>query len=509
MYRFLSDKNKVKVFRSEIFQRKVDINNSYTKELIILSSPDEIIVELIKPFYLLEFINYFARTKKTIFLKTILDETGPSDFDQCACSLFIDVLFSLNDENIQKLGEYRSKLFQLLTDLDDVTFAQNYFAKYKAPKSIFIGDLMYDKVHAYLETAKIHVTKISQNIINSDDPKILNLLVKTLGKSELLLLAVRNEFINDYVVKILNENQYYFLGTEIEDNQLYPMFNQTQKDIPSLLNRYMRIFPYLSAEQKKVYYLPFFTRNNIEIKKHYIESVKKDYNNLASLVDLSFFNEQTINDIIANLDIKKLIKLILYGKTDRNKIQILKDGFSKRSFEVADFIDDEDNQTFILQSFHEHFLLKLMNDDKKAEFINLINNKEFLARALNNVNGNLYDLILERLVSIYNNEVEIAKFSFTPMFFDKRKKNRFYEMLSFDALVNLSIYECRYADRNSNEYKYRMNIISKMIEDNIDIIFSINVITKLDELLLYLPCANSIKSLLMSAIPICLVNILI
>ena len=123
------------------------------------------------------------------------------------------------------------------------------------------------------------------------------------------------------------------------------MFNQTQKDIPSLLNRYMRIFPYLSAEQKKVYYLPFFTRNNIEIKKHYIESVKKDYNNLASLVDLSFFNEQTINDIIANLDIKKLIKLILYGKTDRNKIQILKDGFSKRSFEVADFIDDEDNPT--------------------------------------------------------------------------------------------------------------------------------------------------------------------
>ncbi len=494
LYRFLSDKNKVKVFRSEIFQRKVDINNSYTKELIILSSPDEIIVELIKPFYLLEFINYFARTKKTIFLKTILDETGPSDFDQCACSLFIDVLFSLNDENIQKLGEYRSKLFQLLTDLDDVTFAQNYFAKYKTPKSIFIGDLMYDKVHAYLETAKIHVTKISQNIINSDDPKILNLLVKTLGKSELLLLAVRNEFINDYVVKILNENQDYFLGTEIEDNQLYPMFNQTQKDIPSLLNRYMRIFPYLSAEQKKVYYLPFFTKNSIEIKKHYIESVKKDYNNLTSLVDLSFFNEQMINDIIANLDIKNLIKLILYGKIDRAKIQILRDGFSKRSFEVVDFIDDEDNRTFILQSFHEHFLLQLMNDDKKVGFINLINNKEFLARALNNVHGNLYDLIFERLVSIYNNEIEIAKFSFTPAFFDKRKKNKFYELLSFDALVNLTIYECRYEDRNSDEYKYRINIISKMIEDNIDIIFSINVITKLDELLLYLPCANSIKS---------------
>jgi hypothetical protein len=47
-YRYLSDEEKIKTYKSEWFRNKVDINNRFTKFEIIEMSPDELVNELTK-----------------------------------------------------------------------------------------------------------------------------------------------------------------------------------------------------------------------------------------------------------------------------------------------------------------------------------------------------------------------------------------------------------------------------------------------------------------------------
>lgn len=490
LYAKLSDNNKIITYNSDWFRNKVDINNFLTRNEIIQNSPEEVIFEFIDNISVHSALVNFRDTKKVIFLKLLIDKLEDNTLlDDFEFGLLIEQLFTISDKKFLELGNYGDKLIEFINNLDEKLYCDKYFKKYMTYEyqSTRLKEVMFNKLKKSLETENLKIENLSPKIIISNDSKLLDLVIQYIDRCELLLLAIRNPYINVKVLNILKNNPDYFENVVINNIDKYKMPKLDPND--PIISKYMELANYLNKEQLSIYFIPFYINNNDDVKKYYIEQVKSNYNTLASLNDLSLFSDDMINKILMNISFEKLVDLILYHpfKLDANVTDILRSNMDNRMYELAQFINDNENETYLNLSHRSHIVLQIVNVSKKELLIENINNKNILGHMLLDVRGIDYELIIEHLAKLYNNDIEIQTMCFLPMFFEENKERDFFEKLSFESIVNMACNECKFNDKNSKKFKTYMKYIMDKIDDNIDCLFSLNVITKLDELFLYLP----------------------
>lgn len=496
MYAKLSDTNKIIVYHSDWFANKIDINNFLTRNDLIENSPDEIIFDFLDTISLHSALVNFRETKKVIFLKLIIDKAEDNILlDEFEFSLLMEQLFIISDKKFMELGDYGDKLITFINNLDEKLYCDKYFEKYMTYEyqSNTLKEVMFNRVKDILEKGHSKIEKLSPNIIISKDNNILDLVIQHIDRSDLLLLAIRNPYVNDQVLKKLDDNPTYFENIIISNNNKYRMPKLDSTD--PLIKKYMELANYLTKEQLNIYYIPFYINNNLDIKRYYMEQVKSNYNTLASLNDLALFSDEMINKLLMNISIEKLMDLLLYHpfKLDTHVTQLLKSNMDHRLYELIKFINDEENEQYLCLSQRSHILFRIVNEEKKEQLIKSISNKDLIGHMLIDVRGETYELLIDRLVGLYNNDIEIATMSFLPMFFEESQEQAFFDKLSLESLVNMACLECKYNDKNSRKFKTYIKYLMEKIDTNIDALFSINVITKLDELLLYLPDNSSDK----------------
>lgn len=490
LYAKLSDNNKIITYNSDWFRNKVDINNFLTRNEIIQNSPEEVILDFLDTISLHLALVNFRDTKKAIFLKLLIDKLEDNTLlDDFEFGLLMEQLFIISGKKFLELGNYVDKLIEFINNLDESLYCQKYFERYMTYEyqSKELSEVMYNKLKNSLENGHGKIEKLSPKIIISNDSKLLDLVIQYIEKSDLLLLAIRNTYINDKVLNILKDNPDYFENVVVNNPDKYKMPKFDIND--PIISKYMQLANYLNKEQLSIYFIPFYIDNNNDIKNYYIEQVKSNYNTLASLKDLSLFSDDMMNKILMNISFEKLMDLVLYHpfKLDENVTKNLRNNMDNRMYELAQFVNDNENETYLNLSHRSHIILQIVNANKKEILIENINNKNILGHMILDVRGVDYELIIEHLAKLYNNDIEIQTMNFLPMFFEENKERDFFEKLSFESIVNMACNECKFNDKNSKKFKTYVKYIMDKIDDNINCLFSLNVITKLDELFLYLP----------------------
>lgn len=496
LYAKLSDDNKIITYHSDWFRNKVDINNFLTRNDIIRTSPEEVVLEFTDNISMHLALVSFRDTKKVIFLKLLIDKLEDNALlDDFEFGILMEQLFIISDKKFLELGSYKDKIIELINNLDEKLYCDKYFEKYMTYEyqSTKLKEVMFNKLKKSLETGNFKIENLSPTIIMSNDTRLLDLVIQYIDRSALLLLAIRNPYINARVLNILKNNPGYFENIVVNNIDKYKMPKLDAND--PIIFKYMELANYLNKEQLNIYFIPFYINNNYDVKKYYMEQVKSNYNTLASLNDLLLFNDDMINKILINISIDKLIDLVLYHsfKLDDNVLKILRSNMDNRMYEIVQFINDTENDTYLHLSHRSHILLRMVNVSKKELLIRNINNKDILGHMLLDVNGKDYELIIDHLAKLYNDDIEIQTKCFLPMFFEENKERAFFDKLSFESIINIACNECKFNDKNSKKFKTYMKYIMDKIDDNIDCLFSLNVITKLDELFLYLPSDYSCK----------------
>ncbi len=496
LYAKLSDANKIATYRSDWFQSKVDINNFLTRNEIIENSPEEVILDFVDNISMHSALVNFRETKKVVFLKLFIDKLEDNNLlDEFEFEILMDQLFIISDKKFLELGDYGDKLIALINNLDESLYCYKYFEKYMTYEyqSSELKTVMFNRAKKILETGRQKIGALSPKIINSNDNEILDLVMQYIDRSELLLLAIRNPYVNDCVLKVLRGDPNYFENIIVEDINKYRM-PKIKPDDPSV-PKYMELANYLTKEQLNIYFIPFYIDNNIGVKKYYMDQVKINYNTLVSLTDLALFSDEMINELLVNISMTKLIELVLYRpfKLEPHVTQILRNNMDNIIYELVQFINDDVNERYLVLSQRSHLFFRIVNDDKKAQLIKSITNKDLLGHMLLDVSGKTYELITERLAELYNNDIEIATMSFLPMFFNEKQEQSFFDKLSFESIVNMTCNECKFNDKNSKKFKTYIKYVMDKLDTDINVLFSMNVITKLDELLIYLPSEYSDK----------------
>lgn len=492
LYRFLDDKNKIDVYNSDWFRNKIDINHFYNKIIIMENSPNELIEEIAKknnnldPLHLLDM---FKNNRRVIFLKLFLDKITISELDDYSLERTIEILFLINNKHWNELENHQQKIVNLINNIPYDIYINQYCDKYRSfdQQSLELKNIMYDKATKILEKNDIKLSKISPHIYKKNDMLALNLIKDHLTEEDLLLLSIRNEYLNNYTLELLKNKPDFFKDIEIKDISKYPVFNN--KISEELFKKFLSIANYLDKEQLKIFFIPFYIENSSEIRNYYIYEVTKNPNLLSSLKDLNFFDEDISKNTLLTMNINKLMKLLLVGplKLNENIKNILSEVIYKRIIDISTFINNEDNHSFICKAPSLNLLFRFLEKEKQQEFISLINNYSFLCRYLIDGTSQTKDIIIERLINLYNNDIEIDFMTDTPLFFKDEDQINFFDKLSFPIVINMACNSLKYSDLNNKEYKKYIKYITSKIDKNFNALFDINIIIKLEELLIYLP----------------------
>ena len=515
LYSILNDESKVEVYNSQWFRDIVDLNYYSNKMNIIEHSPNEVIETIANKMtesQKVRLFDIFNSTKKVIFLKKALDIT-PSTLleDELSVKFFFNSIFYLTDNLVNELNEYEDKLIDIINSIPDDLYVELYFKTYMTFKfqSEKFKNIMYTKAKNILDSNQYSIDKISDFILLKGDKLILDLLKNNLSKENLLLLAIRNEYINEYVLELLVSNQNYFKGVEINDVDKFPM--PLPKNKPELINKFISISNYLDEKQLKIYFHPMFIQQNQDTKDSYINLVIKNPNLLTSFDNLLFFKEDEIKNILSNIDISELMNIILFkpfksSNTTKiaNILNILKENLSFRIHEMTSFLNDELLISSLISENEnrDNYLSKIhlfIKDEDYQLLVSTIDNYKILCKwFIENRSENVKKLALERLIQLYNNNPNFDLYTPTPYFPAEKieKEEAFFNRLSFDVIINMALICFSYDDKNSTDYTKYINYITKKIDSNINVLFSINVLTRLDELLVYLPddLQNKIKN---------------
>lgn len=495
MYKALPDEEKLKIYKSEWFMSKANLEHTFNKLEFIQNSPDSIILDVADEKVKDWSFRLFKDTGRTIFLKFILDKDEYSNkiANEHILTELTNILFKITENRYDELGsEYQKKLAIFINNFDDDNFLKYYFKCYMTYEfqSKEVQNIMFNKLKLILENNKVlMIEELSSDIIKSNDSKLLDIVISRLSKSDLLLLSIRNPYINNYVLDILQEHPDYFKSVKIDNIDKYLM---PKLDI-SYIDKFLKVSNHLTYDQINIYYIPYFINNNSNIREYYKKDVTINYDHLSCLSDLSLFTDYNdINNILSNIGIKKLMELLLYKsiKSDNDLTEVLRSNLDNRISDIANFINDKEN---VIPPTKRVILFKVIHEDKIEELINKINNTEILADLLTKIKGVSYTKIESRLVNLYNNALEHEDFAFTPFFSNKQKEETFFYKLSFDTLVNLVCYEGCHSDKNSKKTATHIGYIVAHLDLDINKIFNINVITRIDELLTVLPEDYSLK----------------
>lgn len=492
LFPYLNNEDKVEVYNSEWFRNKVDINNSFNKRIIIKNSHDELIEILLnedKKYDCLTFIDMYHESRKSIFIKKFLDTIKNEVFDdEFIMRKVFQMLFSITETKFNSLGDYQDKLINFINEIPDNVYIKLYFKEYMTFKSQYkkLSDLMYNRAKDILLSTDILIDEISPYILKQEDKATLDLIINNTPKENLLLLSIRSEYINSYVLKLLMTEPNYFNGIKIENIEKYPML--IKQNNMNLVNKFILISNYLDEEQLKIYFIPIFIRQDEKIRKYYLKRVKDNPNLLSSLEDLLLFNEDEGITILRKIDINKLITLFFnkgFKSTDE-LIKTISEVFESRIYEITKFLNDNDDLLEIYHSSRLRYISLFIKDMNL--FIKLIDSYDFLCHYVREeIPRDIQNIVTNRLVELYNNDIEIGFFTATPHFFEKEKEREFFNKLSFEVLISMACNELRMSDSNSKDYKKYIKYITRKIDEDINVLFEINVLTKLDELLSYLP----------------------
>lgn len=493
-YEYLSDDAKRKIIKEEWFTNKIDINNYVVRSDILAVSPDDIIIGLLNNNEsFLKTISLFEDSHKLIYLKLAInkyDEKELSD-DFIIRKVFNNLIF-ISNNTFNNLGSEQIKLIDIINNMDSNMFIDYYFGMYlEHPNlSIEISNILFNRARTILLNEDILIGKLSSGLIKSNNREILDLVINNISKEDLLLLSIRNNYINECVLNILINNPNYFDDVNVIDINKYIM--------PKLenLDNFLKIFNFLKDDLKNIYFNPLYINGSDFINKYYCNKVKSDSNCLASIEDINRFNDEDIVNILSNIDIDCLMYLVLHRKININPsvINIVNNVMYKRINELAFYINNCDLNEFIVTDRYGSIFLLLSNNDKEL-LINSIDNVDFLVRYLDNCkNKNMRDLLYKRLINLYEN-IDINNFTLFPYFYDLDEKYDFYDKLSFEVMLLSSFNEFR-VDTNSYRSLELKEYIYNKLNNDISVILDRNTVYYLDELIynLDLEYQNKIKN---------------
>ena len=493
IYKFLNDNTKRDILKSDWFNKLIDINDKFIKNDIIAVSPDDIALEFINEdtsFLTLSML--YNDTERILFWKLALDRFDLNDlWDEFMGRKIFNEMIIIPNIVYNELGEYQNKLISIINSIDKDLYINIYFSLYNEVNSYSsINQILYNRAKQIIENDNIIITKLSPNLIKSENEELLDLIIKHVSKSDLLLLSIRNKNINKYVLNLLKEEPKYFEGVSVDNVKKFIV----PEDM--ILNYYdfMEVSRYLNKDQNRIYFINEYIEKSDEIKDIYIKTVKNDSSFLASIKDLTYFTYEEVDNIISPMDINKLMHLLLYTSLNLSGDQDLRlclSGVLERRFdEIALYINDESH--YADETKYSRIFL-LLTHEHKSSLINLVNNIAFLCFYYNDCSSkNTQELISNRLIKLYESN-DIDRFTMFPLFFSEEDAKDFYDRLDLSVVVVFALNQFReynVKDRRSITFK---KYIQSKLDENADIIFNNNIIYYIDELISYLDKDYQIK----------------
>ena len=477
----LSESAKNEVFKSEWFKTKVDI----TKNLAILDTATEYMLDEIfkvrdiNPRFLMF---YFVNTKNIIFLNKCIELSEGNDFNK---NDRIGVIFAINEEKFDKIKN-KDKLFELINNMEDNIFINEFFRTYVEYEkhSKEMKNFLFNKAKNILSEKNMTIDRLSEYVLKSNDNELFEIIKDNISKEDLLMLSIRYEKFNNYVVNLLHNNPTYFDNVIINNNNKYKCPELTIDQ----LQKYQNVASYLKEEQLSIYFIPVYIDKNESIKNNYMESLKNNPDKLSSLSDVKYLSSDMVEYIFNNISLERF--MFLCYKTSyripKEQIENIHNAMNDRIIEIIDYFNEQNYLSLDVIEFEGIF--RFLKIDDYSTIINSLEDDFLLERlemetqfSETKLKEILNKLIVKRIIDKCNND----NYDITCL--DTKLINKYHDSISFDIVLSKALNMFQYTDSNNSENIQLKNIILKRIDEDINVLFDINVICKLDEVLVYLP----------------------
>ena len=483
----LSDDVKNKVYKSDWFGKIVDLNKGINQLELIRYSTEEILNDIVssKDVSGISLLRQFFDSRKAFYINKFIEIS--KDNELCSRDEFFITknIFFITEEIYTDIKN-KDRLYELINNMDDSMYIDYYFENYVTFKNqaYELKNFLFNKAKNILNNNNIEISKISTNLLKNADESLCDLVAHHVSKEDLLLLSIRYDFFNKYVMNLLSNEPDYFSNVKIINNDKFLVDNLSEEQI----NNYINISNFLTDEQLCIYYLPIYINNVPGIKDNYIKKLEKNSDNLSNLSDLNLMDDSNIKVILSTISISKYLDLVVYKdyKIDKDKVTLIRNIISTRFMEICDYINNSELDVEFY--FDCQRIFDFIEPSNYEMFIAGISNYSFLCRTYDDTyNKNLKSALLNRLSELYDYDDNINIFTQTPAFYNKDDEYNFYDKLSFDTLLEFAINHFQYNDSNTEKYKNYMEYINKKIDTDINVLFNINIIVKLDEVISYLP----------------------
>lgn len=483
----LSDDVKNKVYKSDWFGKIVDLNKGINQLELIRYSTEEILNDIVssKDVSGISLLRQFFDSRKAFYINKFIEIS--KDNELCSRDEFFITknIFFITEEIYTDIKN-KDRLYELINNMDDSMYIDYYFENYVTFKNqaYELKNFLFNKAKNILNNNNIEISKISTNLLKNADESLCDLVAHHVSKEDLLLLSIRYDFFNKYVMNLLSNEPDYFSNVKIINNDKFLVDNLSEEQI----NNYINISNFLTDEQLCIYYLPIYINNVPGIKDNYIKKLEKNSDNLSNLSDLNLMDDSNIKAILSTISISKYLDLVVYKdyKIDKDKVTLIRNIISTRFMEICDYINNSELDVEFY--FDCQRIFDFIEPSNYEMFIAGISNYSFLCRTYDDTyNKNLKSALLNRLSELYDYDDNINTFTQTPVFYNKDDEYNFYDKLSFDTLLEFAINHFQYNDSNTEKYKNYMEYINKKIDTDINVLFNINIIVKLDEVISYLP----------------------
>ena len=483
----LSDSAKDEVYNSDWFRAKVDINNSLNQICFMDCCTEAILDDVLSKnkFSAIGLLKRFEENRKSMYINKFIELA--QDNELCSeFELFMTKNIFFINENIYSEIKNKERLYNLIDNMSDELFIKFYFSFYITFKNQAqeLKDYLFNRASKVLENNDFVIDKLSINLLNNADDNLFNLVAHNISKEDLLLLSVRYEFFYKYTLNLLNDNPNYFNNVVINNTDKYKCPDLTDDQ----LNRYTNIANFLNDEQLSIYYLSIYVESNSNIRNSYLDKLKISPDNLSNFSDITFFDDEVTKYVFNNISIERFAYLCLMKnyKIDKEKSSVIKEIMSNRIFELSDYINANEYSEKLNFMFNARRFLNFLNPSDYKKFLDSLTSYSCLCRIYDDVyNKEIKKLIEERLAELYNHDDNIGVYTTFPVFLDDNMC--FYDRLSFDTVLSIAFCDFKYIDSNDEKYKKNMQYITRKLDEDINSIFNINIIVKLDEMLQYIP----------------------
>ena len=478
LFSVLSDEVKNEVFKSEWFKSKVDIRKNRIE--ILDFATEEMMDEMIKTNivssdYLLD--AYIFHKNIMFFNKYIELE---DEIDNMRFFENMDIILSIDENSFSKIKS-KDKLFWLIDNIDDTRFIKSYFSKYRESKnqSKELSSFLRSKAVNILSQKKVFIDELSNYFLNSNDPDLFQLIIANISKEDLLLLSVRYEAYNNYVMDLLHNNPNYFENIDVNNNIKY----KCPKLSDEHLQKYFNVAPYLNKDQLSIYFDPVYIDMFENIKTLYIETLKSNPDKLVRLSDAIYMQPDVLNHVFSNILIDRFIYLCYHTKhiMPKEQNEMIQNVMHDRLMEIAEFFNEE--RAFVLLDALTIF--KFLKVEDYEIFLNSLESDFYIDRfemdAHFSTNKYLKKLIIDCIIDRCNDDNYQMKCLNPTILYE------YQDSISFNILLSKAIYIFNYKDSNNTDYTKLMNMILQKIDNDISVLFDISIICKLDEVLTYLP----------------------